>query len=69
MKKINVKSLVLLEEYVYYFNFIIQVYKSTYLLNNEYYALKENLKYKLYTYSKIYISRNKIMSKEKKIFI
>ena len=36
------------------FYFILQVYKSKCLLNNEYYALKEIPKYKLYTYSKIY---------------
>ena len=41
MKKINVQVLALPEEYAYYFYFIIQVYKSKYLLNNEYYALKE----------------------------
>ena len=41
MKKINVQAFALPEEYAYYFYFFIQVYKSKYLLNNEYYALKE----------------------------
>ena len=54
MKSRNVQVEVQPEEYAYYFNFIIQVYKSKCLLNNEIYALKEIPKYKLYNYSKIY---------------
>ena len=40
--------------FIFIFIFIFQVYKSKCLLNNEYYAIKEIPKYKLYSYSKIY---------------
>ena len=54
MKKKNVQEQVQLQEYANYFIFILQVYKSKCLLNNEYYALKEIPRHKLYTNNKIY---------------
>ena len=62
MKKKNVQEKEVLEELVNsILTIILQVYKCRCLLNEEYYALKEIPKYKLYTYNRIFSNLNEPM--------